>query len=152
MNLKRLAALIVALGVLTLVVALGVLTFLGTGSARYTDVSGDPAHAGWVGQRCVVLKGLRAHGFTLDLRKRDVTYEVVVTTLPGIGGPEITFKTPVPKGTTFTVTSVRKCWNCPLDRISYGVEIHGIQELKAHKVFAMADVLGPDEAQCGRNR
>jgi hypothetical protein len=51
--------------------------------ARYEDVSGDPAHADWVGRRCVVLEGLRAHGFTLDFR---TTHEVDVTTLPGIGG------------------------------------------------------------------
>jgi len=87
-------------------------------------------------QSCVVLKGLRAHGFTADLRHREVTYAVDVTTLPGIDGPELTFNTPVSKGTAFVVTSVRESWNCPFDRISYGVEIHDIPELAAHKVFA----------------
>ena len=145
MNLKRLSVLIAAVSVLT---------FLGLSScaARYTDVSGRPPHSERVGQQCVVLKGLRAHGFTLDLRKRDVTHAVDVTTLPGIDGPEITFKTPVPKGTVFTVTSVRECWNCPFDRISYGIKIPGIHELAAHTIFASADALTPDEAQCTKNR
>jgi hypothetical protein len=48
---------------------------------------------------------LGAHGFTLDLRKRDVTAEVEVTTLPGFSGPEVTFTTSVPKGTTVIVTA-----------------------------------------------
>jgi hypothetical protein len=132
--------------------AIGLLTLLGLGScdARYTDVSREPAHAGWVGQRCVVSKGLRAHGFTLDVGTKNVTHEVDVTMLPGISGPEITFTTPVPKGTTVIVTSVRECWNCPFGRVSYGVMIPEIPELAAHRVFARADALAPGEAQCGQ--
>ena len=145
MRLKRLAILIVSASLLAFV-------GLSSCSARYTDISGEPAYAGWVGQRCVVVKGLRAHGFTLDLRRRDVTHEVDVTTLPGIGGPEITFTTPVPKGTTFVVRSVRKCWNCPFDRISYGIEIPDIPELVPHKVFARSEALALDEAQCTQKK
>ena len=148
MNLRRLAVSTAKAGRLTLVGL--ILGFMGLSScdARYTDVSDKPMHAERVGQQCVVLKGLRAHGFTLDLSKKDKTHAVTVTTLPGIGGPEITFKTPIPKGTTFVVTSVRECWNCPFDRIDYGVEIRDFPELSAYKVFAYSEVLGPQEAQC----
>ena len=144
MNLKRLALPVVAVGVLALFA-------LSSGNARYTDVSGEPAHAERVGQRCVVRNGLRAHGFTSDLRKRDVTAEVDVTTLPGFSGPEVTFTTSVPKGTTLIVTSVRECWNCPFDRISYGVEIPDLPELATLRVFARAETLGPQETQCTKN-
>ena len=121
MSLKSASVLIVAAG----------FAFVGLSSyqARYTDVSNEPEHAQWVGRRCAALKGLRAHGFTLDLRRRDVTHEVDITTLPGISGPEITFEIPVPKSSTLVVTSVRKCWNCPFGRISYGIEIPGTPEL-----------------------
>lgn len=145
MNLKRLTVSVVGVGLLAV---LG----LGSCNARYTDVSDEPGHGEWVGQRCVVRNGLRAHGFTLDLRKRDVTSGVEVTTLPGFSGPEVTFTTSVPKGTTLIVMSVRKCWNCPFDRISYGVVIPDIPELTAHKVFARAEALAPQETQCTKNR
>jgi hypothetical protein len=143
MNIKRLGGFALAAGLLTSV-------WLTSCATRYTDVSGEPGHAEWVGQRCVVLKGLRAYGFTLDLRRKDITHEVDVTTLP-IGGPETTFKVLIPKGATLVVTSVRKCWNCPFDRISYGVEIPDIPELAAHKVFARSEVLGSREVQCTKN-
>src|SRR5262245_53839484 len=80
--------------------------------ARYVDVSDRSPYAERLGQRCTVLKGLRAHGYTLDLRRKDLTHEVVVTVLPGIGGPEITFKVPLPKGITLVITAARKCWIC----------------------------------------
>jgi hypothetical protein len=90
MNLKRLTLSVVAFGVFALFA-------LSSCNARYTDVSGEPAHAEWVGQRCVVRNVLGAHGFTLDLRKRDVTAGVEVTTLPGFSRPEVTFTISVPK-------------------------------------------------------
>jgi hypothetical protein len=121
-------------------------------NAQYTDVSDRPRYAEWIGQRCTVLKGLRAHGFTLDLRRKDVTHEVDVTTLPGISGPEITFTIPIPIGTTFVVKSVRECWNCAFEKIDYGVEILAIRELAAHKVFARAEALGQEETRCTKSR
>src|SRR4051794_9142296 len=77
-------------------VSLGLVSVVGLGScdARYSDVSAERDYAKWIGQRCVVLKGLRAHGFTLERHRKGVTHEVDVTTLPGIGGSEITFTTP----------------------------------------------------------
>jgi hypothetical protein len=98
----------------------------------------------------VVLKGLRAHGFTLALGQDEPTHEVDVTRLPGIGGPEITFTVPVPKGTAMLVTSVRECWNCPFDRIKYGVAIPAIPKLATEKVFVRADALTPSEVECSK--
>jgi hypothetical protein len=115
---------------------------------RYTDVSAEPAYATLIGQRCVVTNGLRAHGWTADLSRKDLTQEVDVTSLPGIDGPEVTFKMPIPKGTGFVVKSVRKCWNCPFDRISYRIEVPDIPRLSGYPVFARAEVLAPDQAEC----
>ena len=117
--------------------------------ARHRDVSTSARYASRVGQQCVVLKGLRAHGLSLN-SDNGITEEVDVTTLPGLAGPEITFKKPVPRGTTFVITSVRECWNCAFDRISYGLEIPAVPELKPHKVFGRADVVEPPEASCTR--
>ena len=121
--------------------------------ARYRDVSGDPRYAPRVGQKCVVLKELRAHGFTLDLSRKDVTHEVDVTTLPGIGGPEITFTEPIPKGTTLNIIRVRQCWNClAFDNIDYEVSIPKVQRLAGYHVFARAEALSRDETQCTENK
>jgi hypothetical protein len=118
--------------------------------ARYADVSADPKYADRVGQQCLVLKGLQAHGVALHLGNK-VTDEVDVTTLPGISGPEITFTAPLPKGTTLNVIGARKCWNCPFNRIDYEVRIPDIQQLASYSVFARAETLNPDEVQCSKN-
>lgn len=152
MKLMRLSVATAKAGFLTFVGLFLVFIALSSCDARYRDVTGKPAHAALVGQRCIVLKGLLANGFTLDLRKKDITHEVDVTTLPGIEGPEITFKTHIPKGAAFVVTSVRECWNCPFDRISYGIEVRGFPELAAYKVFARSEVLAPQETQCTSSR
>lgn len=127
-----------------------VLVMLGTScEARYTDVSQKPGYAERVGQRCTVLRGLRAHGVTLDpSAKEEVTNYVAVTPLPGIGGREITFDVDVPKGTRILVTGVRSCSNCPFGRIDYAVEIPELMKLAPHPVFAYADALAPDQVLC----
>jgi hypothetical protein len=134
-------------------VLFGLVAVVGLGScdARYSDVSREQDYAKWIGQRCVVLKGLRAHGFTLERHRNGVTHEVDVTTLPGIGGSEITFTTPMPKGTTIEVKSVRRCWNCPFGRTSYGIDVPDIPELRLYKVFARPEALAPEEARCVAN-
>jgi hypothetical protein len=132
---------------------LGILAFLGMSScnARHSDVSNEERYATWIGRRCIVVNGLFAAGFTTDPRRRDVTSEVEVSQYR-IGGSEITFTTPVPAGTTILVTGVRKCWNCPFDRIDYGIEIPEIPELLRYKVFAREEALGPAEATCTAGR
>ena len=125
------------------------LVALDSWGACHRDVSTSPRYAGRVGQRCIVLKGLQAHGWSLNYND-DVTHEVDVTRLPGIAGPEITFETPIPRGTAFVISSVRECWNCPFDRISYGVDIPDLPELKAYQVFARAEAVEPTEVRCTR--
>lgn len=119
--------------------------------AKHTDVSADPKHRLWVGRQCTVLKGLQAHGFTRDLNRRDVTDEVDVTTF-GISGPEVTFTIGIPKGTSFLVTSVRECWNCPFDKITYGVEFPDVRRLAGLKVFARPEAVAAEEAQCAEKQ
>ncbi len=132
-----------------LVAALVTSPFLLSGcQSRYTDVSREPEYAARVGQRCTVLKGLRGHGYTLDLRRKDLTHEVDVTPVPGIDGPEITFKVDIPQGTTIVVSGVRKCSNCLFEKIDYAVSIPSLPELASHRVFARANALAPAEAKC----
>jgi hypothetical protein len=119
--------------------------------AQYRDVSFVPEYATRVGERCVVLKGLRAYGFTKDLRRKDVTHAVDITTV-AIAGPEITFAVPIPKGITMEVTGVRECWNCPFNRIDYAVVVLGVAEVSELKVFARAEALAPEEVQCTKSR
>jgi hypothetical protein len=119
--------------------------------AQYRDVSSGPKYATRVGERCVVLKGLRAYGFTMDLQRKDLTHEVDITT-GAIAGPEITFAVPIPKGITMEVAGVRECVNCPFDRISYAVVVPGVPELSDLKVFARAEALAPEEVQCTKSR
>ena len=88
-----------------LVVALLVLMFINDGPAEYRDVSHEPAHAVWVGQRCTILKGLMAHGVTLHPGPNEITDYVSIGT-QGIGGREITFQVPVQKGTDLLITDV----------------------------------------------
>ena len=117
---------------------------------RYHDVSHRSPYADQIGQRCTVLKGLVAHGYTLDLRRMDLTHEVDVTTLPGIGGPEITFRVPLPKGTTIVINGARNCWSCLFPRVQYAVTIPDVAKLSPYRVFAREEVLAPDEVHCGR--
>jgi hypothetical protein len=136
----------VLVGVMITILALG-----SSCQARYQDVSSEPKYAKRVGQRCMVLKGLRAHGITLDLGKK-VTEEVDVTALPGFGGPEVTFTAPVLKGTIINVIGARECWNCPFGRIDYEVNIPEVPQLASYHVFARAEDLSSDEVQCSTSR
>ena len=150
-NIKRVVLAVVRVAFLSCGVMIAVLALGSSCQARYRDVSSDPKYAERVGQRCMVLKGLRAHGVTLDLGKK-LTHEVDVTALPGIGGPEITFTAPAPKGTTINIIGVRKCWNCPFGRIDYEVNIPEVRQLAGYHVFAKAETLTPDEVQCTNTR
>jgi hypothetical protein len=115
------------------------------------DVSSDPKYGARVGERCIVLNELRAHGVAKDLRSR-ITDGIDVTPPPGIAGREITFAVPVPKGTTINVIGVRLCRFCPFDRIYYDLTIPDMPQVSPYPAFARAEALSPDEVQCTKNR
>jgi len=119
-----------------------------SGNAEYRDVSNDPRYIASVGQRCTVLRGLRAHAYTLNLDQKDVIEAVDVTTLPGIGGSEIIFTVAIPKGTQILVTGAQECTNCPFGRVRYAVQIPDLPRLAPYKVFVRPEVLAPDETDC----
>src|SRR4029078_4134315 len=98
----RIVAPVIRVMAWTFAVLMAVLAIGTSYQARYADVSAAPKYADRVGQQCLVLKGLRAHGVALHLGNK-VTDEVDVTTLPGFSGPEITFTASVPKGTAMNV-------------------------------------------------
>ena len=145
MNLKGVVAWTLAISFIAcLVGVIGLFVLLAVGSsvqARYQDVSHEAEHAGWIGQQCVVVNRLVAKGFTAPGGRRGETDGVSLSGFPGGGGPEYTFTSNVVKGTTLRLTSVRKCWNCPFDRISYGFKIDSIPQLAAYEAFAFPDVL-----------
>jgi hypothetical protein len=118
--------------------------------SQWKDVSREPEHAARVGERCTVVKGLRAHGVTKapGPNEHEITDYVTITPLPGIGGREITFEVPLPKGLVMWVTGVHECWNCPFDRIRYAVTIAEVRELAPYPVFARTEALAPDQVHC----
>ena len=145
-------------GFALLIMAFFVLTFIADneGPAQYKDVSHEQEHTGWVGQRCTVLKGLRAHGVTADSwPQRGITDYVDITTLPGIGGPEITFTVPIHKGMDMLITRVEQCTTCRLfgfGRIRYAVTvIPKLRELAPYRVFVGTSELAPDQVHCVTN-
>lgn len=150
MNLKGLARRSLTVGCIgCVVVVLGFFAFLAVGTsieARYQDVSREAEHARWVGLQCVVLKGLFGYGATAI----NGNHVLRITLPPGVGGRHVTFNTDVPKGTILTVASVRRCWNCPFDRISYGFKIDSIPRLATAEVFGGPQVLAPEELSCAR--
>lgn len=130
------------------VIVVGFLTLLmlGTSCRRLErDVSHQGAYSALVGQRCVVLKGLIAHGVTAI----DGNQVIVVTTPPGIGGRHVTFEEAVPKGSQFVVTRVTECWNCPFDRITYRLKVENSNPRVAkEEAQANDDILSPEEVSC----
>ena len=90
------------------ILAFMVLMMINDGPAEYGDVSHAPEYAGWVGQRCTVLKGLVAHGVTFHPGPNEVT-DVVHISPRRIGGPEITFERPIHRGTDMLITGVERC-------------------------------------------
>ena len=116
--------------------------------SQWKDVSREPEHAARVGERCTVVKGVRAHGVTMDLGPNEITDYVTITPLPGIGGPEITFEVLLPKGTVMLVTGVQECWNCPFGRIRYAVTVPEVHEMAPYPVFARTEALAADQAHC----
>jgi hypothetical protein len=143
-----------ALGAFAVLVLLGLVLavlfiVLSSTASHYEDVSDDPEHASRIGERCIVLKGLRAHGVYNVDGTRGVTDHVTVTTLPGFSGYEVTFTADIPKGTAMVVIGVRKCSNCPFEnRIEYALSIPDVPRLAGYKVFARAATLEPDEVRC----
>jgi hypothetical protein len=95
--------------VIVIVAPFALLTLDAVWPVRFRDVP-DAPH---IGERCVVLKGLRAHGVYKVGGTRDKTDWVTITTLPGFSGNEVTFKEDIPKGTTFVVTECRSVGPVP---------------------------------------
>jgi hypothetical protein len=133
------------------ILAFMVLMMINDGPAEYGDVSHAPEYAGWVGQRCTVLKGLVAHGVTFHPGPNEVT-DVVHISPRRIGGPEITFERPIHRGTDMLITGVERCTTCvmfAIGRIQYAVRIiPNLPELAPYPIHAIPDALKPDQVHC----
>lgn len=91
-------------------------------NAEFDDVSETPEHRQVVGELCQVQSPLNAYGVTLNVERNKRTDVIALTSL-NLSGPEITFSTHLPAGTTLEIIAVRKCKNCPFDdRIEYRVQ------------------------------
>ena len=90
-------------------------------NAEFDDVSEAPEHRGVVGELCQIQLPPNAHDVTLNIERNKRTDLIALTTLT-LSGPEITFSTRLPAGTTLEIVAIRQCRNCPFDdRIEYGV-------------------------------
>ena len=125
---SRVKRLIVGIVVLMLspIALLMVLTALGyVWPIRVRDVRDAPR----IGEHCVVLKGLRAHGVYRVGGTKDHTDVVDVTPLPGFEGYEVTFTKPIPRGSEVIIVRAEKCWTCPFSSVQYIVSVPMIPEL-----------------------
>jgi hypothetical protein len=83
-------------------------------NAEFDDVSEAPEHRRVVGELCQIQLPLNAHGVTLNIERNKRTDLIALTTL-NLSGPEITFSTRLPAGTTLEIVAIRQCRNCPFD-------------------------------------
>jgi hypothetical protein len=113
---------------------------------RVRDVPDAPR----IGERCVVLKGLRAHGVFNEGGTKGHTDFVDITTLPGIGGYEITFTEPIPKGSEFVIKRAEKCWTCPFSSVQYLVSVPTLPDLDRYPTYIRDAALAPGEVKCRR--
>ena len=147
---RRAKRLIVGVVVLMLspIALLMVLTALGAvWPTRVRDVTDAPR----IGERCVVVKGLRAHGVYNVGSSKDQTDFVDITPLPGIAGPEITFTKPIPRGSEVVIKRAEKCWTCPFSSIQYVVSVPTIPELDRYPSYIRDEALLPSEVKCSRS-
>ena len=137
----------VAVFLLSPIALLMALTALGyVWPTRVRDVPDAPR----IGERCVVLKGLRAHGVYNVGGTKAHTDFVDITTLPGIGGYEITFTKPIPRGSVLLIKRAEKCWTCPFSSVHYVVSVPALPELDRYPTYIRDAALTRDEVECRR--
>ena len=142
---KRLIVGVVAL-MFSPIALLMVLTAVGyVWPVRVRDVPDAPR----IGERCAVLKGLRAHG-VYNLGGSRAHTDVVHITPLRITGPEITFTTSIPRGSELHITRADKCWTCPFSSVRYIASVPTIPELDRYPIYIDDEALVPDEVKCSR--
>lgn len=94
--------------VVSLIVALLTLVLNACTEAKLSDVSQSAEYSGLVGTRYMVGEGIMAYAICdYDLPGRPIRY-IKLMPNPGISGPEVAYRIPVPPGSIFTVTGVFK--------------------------------------------
>jgi hypothetical protein len=112
-------------GTLRALLMLATLT-LASCMAEYDDVSKTAEHREVVGELCSIQTSLNAFGVTRKLEREKKTDLIVLTTL-NLSGPEITFSAKLPSLTKLEIITVRKCRNCPFERVvEYQVQVQPV--------------------------
>lgn len=122
-------------------------------NAEFDDVSVTPEHRQVIGEHCRIQSSINAHGATLKLGRNRKTDLIALTSF-GVSGPEITFSTRVPAGTTLEIVAVRKCKNCSFDdRIEYRVLSQPTpKEFGDVPVYMNIQRVAPDAISCNTLR
>jgi hypothetical protein len=113
--------------------------------AHHKDVSSLPEYAGLVGTTYRTREAMLIYGVTLDANYAKVVDIYALTTQPGIGGPEILFRSILPVGTTIRVARVLDCTNCIFgggDEVE--VELPDLTDYAAHPI-RMSFTFGDDD-------
>lgn len=95
MNLKGVASWTLVGGFLAVMLAF--ITLVSCDS-RYTDLSDQPEYAEWIGQQCVVLRGLWLHGYSTPSSEHQTVG--VALGRDRVGGRHITFQIAAPRAQT----------------------------------------------------
>lgn len=85
---------------------------------RFEDVSSAPAYRPYVGATYRLLVPMHISGVNAPPGyEKTVDYYVVTPASPGWSGPELVTRDTLAAGTEVSVTSVRRCTNCPFAEV-----------------------------------
>jgi hypothetical protein len=109
---------------MALTVLVACINFVSGCDAVYRDVSNELSHKERIGQTCMVVASLHAHGVANKL-EGDRKTDYVTIWNPGFAGPEVTFIAVIEPGAKIKVLKARKCGNCPFDeRVDFQVQVN----------------------------
>lgn len=91
--------------------------------AKYEDVSDLPAYGDLIAKQFKTQVALQVLGITGDRNYRPVVDYYLLVGTPGIAGPEVVERSPLPAGSLVEVVEVSRCTNCAYLAIRIGVRI-----------------------------
>lgn len=98
-------------------------------TAKYVDISGEPAVREIVSTSRTTTEDLLILGIDSYPSKKEIKYYVLVP-LPGFDGPEVLSRSVLPRGTKLYFTGARKCTNCSPQGVELSVNADGFSREK----------------------
>lgn len=129
--------LVVIAATLTMIGACGVLDYACNTMATFEDASNDPRFSRLIGSDYQSTEELMIYGITVERGYAPILAHYTVTTLPGIGGPEVLSTHRLAVGTTCRIVKVIRCTNCFLDS---GGRVEAVVEITSRQEFTRAPV------------